>query len=141
MEFSISDEASLFAACDAMHDADFDLDSASFDPSSGTWSIALQRPDWAQSETTRRLIFNRSSAPIVNAVLSLEGVRAFTVNDRSRIGTHNFDECRSRGEAYQFVFHTDMDFVLEFDGEPSGSLRDGEPAGRTETMWGLGQGS
>jgi hypothetical protein len=103
--------------------------------------IALKRADWDQAVTKRHLIGHSTSAPIVHAVLALDGVRPFTVNDRSRIGTHSFDECHSEGDEHTFVFHTDMDFTLEFDGAPRGTLRDGDPAGGSASVWGLGQGT
>ena len=144
MELTITDESSLLAACDWLHDDVFDLDSVSFDAGTGAWSIRLLRvgnDDPASHRVTRGLIFDHVSAPVFDSTLELAGVESFVVNDRSRIGQYAFNECRSQAGGYRFVFHEDMDFVIRFGLEPRGMLRDVGRTDSTETWRRLRQGS
>jgi hypothetical protein len=143
MELVITDGATLLAACDALHDDLFDLNSVVFDAGDGSWSVQILRVvhDPASFEVRPGLVFDRVAAPIFNAVLRLEGVASFEVNDRSRIGSYHFNECRQLDDGYLFVFHEDMEFVVKFQGSPRGLLRDIGPSGRVETWRRFRQGS
>jgi hypothetical protein len=101
---AVVDEPSLLGPLDWLHDEIFDLDSVVFDPDAHSWSGVFLTP------TKQRL--------------SLSNVVGYELHDRSRIARYHFNECRCSPAGCHLLFHEDMDFVLQFDGPPSGSFDD-----------------
>jgi hypothetical protein len=137
VRIAITDAASLLDACDHLHDCNFALDSVSFDAESATWSGIFFRPafDEPSLATVRHgWLRDRTTVPVFEAPLELEGVVGYDLSDRSRIGLYRFNECRVVPGGYEFAFHEEMELLISFRGAPQGLLHDARQTEATESM-------
>jgi len=56
--------------------------------------------------------------------LSLEGIKTFTIEDKSKIQIYSFNECQVKNNTYKFFFNEDMEITIIFEDKPKGSLAD-----------------
>ncbi len=123
----ISDETSMFQACDILHDARFDLGNATLDIQNGTWSGVFIREfleDASLISEHTGIIFTTLAFPMAESVLELRGVTGRDIRDRSHIGTYTFNECQASHGTYRFLFCESMEIVVTFREKPQGRLRD-----------------
>jgi hypothetical protein len=128
VQIEIGDHDSLMKACDLLHDARCDLSALKQDQGIGSWKASFERefledPDLIHS-ARRLFIFTKYTFPLISSRLTLQDVAFYEIEDRSKIGTYIFDECRLNGDVYEFRFCEDMRMIFRFHDEPHGELRD-----------------
>jgi hypothetical protein len=136
----ISDAASLVDTCGWLQDARFALPDAVFDEAAHIWRGTFLREgleDPALLSRREGVVFAKTTYPLVEAVLELEGVRDCVVDDRSRIESYYFRICEPVADGFRLVFAEDMEITLSFDGPPRGSLADVGVSDEVGTLLGL----
>jgi hypothetical protein len=128
IQIEITDHESLMNACDLLHDARFDLAGLEMDREAGSWNASFEREyfeDASLLQSRRRLLlFTKYTFPLVMSKLVLREVASCGIEDKSRIGTYTFNECRLKDKAYELVFCEDMKMTIRFKDRPYGELRD-----------------
>jgi hypothetical protein len=136
----ISDAASFVGACAWLQDARFDLPDAVLDEAACTWRGTFLREGLEDPVLLSRregVVFAKTTYPLVEAILELEGVRHCVVHDRSRIESYYFRFCEPVAEGFRLIFAEDMEITLGFDGPPRGSLADVGVSDEVGTLLGL----
>ena len=127
-KIEISDDKSLHEACDLLHDARCDLSTLDVDKEQGTWLAKFQREffeDPALMTHKRRFFFfTKSSFPLAETELRLEGIIGYEILDKSHIGVYVFNECQKSNNLCRLLFCEDMEMIITFENKPRGSLTD-----------------
>ena len=128
VKIAIVDNDSLLRACDIFHDAYCDLSTVKYDENNGTWKGIFEReffedPNLIMVEP-KLLVFHKVSFPMAKSELSLEGIKTFTIEDKSKIQIYSFNECQVKNNTYKFFFNEDMEITIIFEDKPKGSLAD-----------------
>jgi hypothetical protein len=119
--------AGLRAECVGLHDCLFDLDGAVFDAVRRTWRATFLRPldDPARTVRVRRwLLLTTRYFPIIESTITIEHVRAVTIDDRARIGTYTFTDVDEIASGCRFVFNEELAIDLELERPVAGEFRD-----------------
>jgi hypothetical protein len=128
VQIEIGDHESLMKACDLLHDARFDLAGLEMDQEAGSWNASFEREYFEDAglllSRRRLLVFTKYTFPFVMSRLVLREVASCGIEDKSRIGTYTFNECRLKDKAYELVFCEDMKMTIQFKDRPCGELRD-----------------
>ncbi|HEX6187714.1 MAG TPA: hypothetical protein VFZ40_06520 [Pyrinomonadaceae bacterium] len=99
-----------------LHDCPFDLDRATFDEATHTWTGFFLRPLWddPRVEQRRISIFSvRTQLPVVEATLNVGGVNKCVVADNARIGRYSFEEIQIIPNGVRLHFTEALDIDLE----------------------------
>jgi hypothetical protein len=99
-----------------LHDCPFDLDRATFDEVTRTWTGFFLRPLWDDPRAEHggfSILYVRSRLPVAEATLKVSGVTHCVVADNARIGRYSFNEIRSIPNGVRLHFNEDLDIDLE----------------------------
>ena len=102
-----------------LHDCPFDLDRATFDEATHTWTGLFLRPLWDDPRAEHRgfsLIYVRSRLPVAEATLKVSGVSNCVVADKAQIGCYTFNEIQPTTKGVRLHFNEDLDIDLELGG-------------------------
>ncbi len=128
LSIDITDEASLLDACDYLHDATFTLSEAQYDQEARRWHATFVREFYEDPNLIEYrpawLVFTRCIFPMVESILTLEGIEACEVVDNPQIDTFIFNECLAEGGRYVCLSCTGDEVSFVFSSEPKGTLRD-----------------
>jgi hypothetical protein len=125
IKIDIRDEASLFEACDYLHDAKFSRDDVVVDANAGRIVCTFKRADEENdSQVSRTKIcpgFYRVSYPAVRSVLTLTDILELKIGRES--GAMLFNEVQSGAGWYDFLNSVDK-WRIKFKMKPTGALED-----------------
>ncbi|MCP4259353.1 MAG: hypothetical protein GY774_17860 [Planctomycetes bacterium] len=125
---TIQNDENLLEACDILHDGYLDISKIQYNEAAGAWEAPFEREyleDPSKIEYERKyLIFNKVSFPAVHSVLSLEGVKTYHLEDKSKIQKFRFNECQIKNNTYKFAFCENMDIYFTFNEKPKGNFKD-----------------
>ena|ERR1700682_2014966 len=102
-----------------LHDCPFDLDRATFDEVTNTWTGFFIRPLWDDPRAEHRgfsILYVRSRLPVAEVTLKVSGVGNYIVADNGRIGRYSFNEIQPIANGVRLHFNEDLDINLELDG-------------------------
>ena len=130
LNIEIFDDESLLKACDVLHDGYCDLSEIEYDHNSGTWKAMFEReyfedPNMMLFEP-KLFFFHKVCFPMAKSELSLEGIKTYNIEDKSKIQIYSFSECQVKNNAYIFFFNEGMEITIKFENKPKGNLVDQE---------------
>ena len=99
-----------------LHDCPFDLDRASFDETTQTWTGFFLRPLWddPRAEHRRIAIWSvRTQLPVVEVTLNISGVSKCVVADNAGIGLFSFNQIEPITNGVRLQFNENLDIDLE----------------------------
>ena len=102
-----------------LHDCPFELDRATFDIDTRTWTGFFLRPLWDDPRAEHRgfsILYVRSRLPVAEATLRVSGVGNCVVADNARIGRYTFNEIEPASNGVRLHFNENLDIDLELDG-------------------------
>ncbi|MCP3850204.1 MAG: hypothetical protein GY694_08220 [Gammaproteobacteria bacterium] len=124
----ISDEKSLYEACDMLHDSRFDLSTLKLDEEKGIWEARFEREFFEDpkemTHERKMFFFVKTTFPLAETELTLTGIKSYRIEDNSEIEIYTFNECQIKDRVATLVFCEDMKMVLEFYNKPIGKLAD-----------------
>jgi len=100
-----------------LHDCPFDLDRATFDKATETWTGFFLRPLWDDPRAEHRgfsILYVRSQLPVVEVTLSFSGVKC-VVADNARIGRYSFNQIEPIANGVRLQFNENLDINLELN--------------------------
>ena len=103
-----------------LHDCPFDLDRAVFDAATETWRGTFLRPLWDDPRAKHRglsLLYLQSQLPVVEATLTIAGVRNHSIVDDPGIGRYTFNEIKQITDGVRLVFNEALSIDLHLSGE------------------------
>lgn len=112
----ISSVEQLDEAMSNLHDCPFDLDRATFDEATRTWTSFFLRPLWDDPRAEHAgfsILYVRSRLPVAEATLKVSGVTHCVVADNARIGSYSFNEIQSIPNGVRLHFNEGLDIDLE----------------------------
>lgn len=132
---NIDSNESLISACSYLHDASFDLSSLSHDKEQRSCSMIFER-EFSEDPSLRQgkplfFFFEKIFYPLVETVLTLNGVKCIEITDRARMGRYFFDGCSIQDNNLSLKFRNrtgnygdgvQIDIIL--NEVPTGSLVD-----------------
>lgn len=128
VRIEIRDNDSLLEACDILHDARFDLSTLHVDEEGGVWNGRFEREFFEDpglmNYQPKLFIFDKATFPLADSELTLNGIKSYSIEDKSRIGIYHFNECEITGEVVTLLFCEDMKMILTFQDKPQGRLVD-----------------
>src|SRR4030095_11224629 len=95
-----------------LHDCPFDLDRATFDEDTHTWTGFFLRPLWDDPRAEHRgfsILYVRSRLPVAEATLRFSGVGNCVVADNARIGRYTFNEIEPISNGVRLHFNENLD--------------------------------
>ncbi len=101
-----------------LHDCPFDLDRATFDKATETWTGFFLRPLWDDPRAEHRgfsILYVRSQLPVVEVTLSFSGVSKCVVADNARIGRYSFNQIEPIANGVRLQFNENLDINLELN--------------------------
>jgi hypothetical protein len=101
-----------------LHDCPFELDRATFDVDTHTWTGFFLRPLWDDPRAEHRgfsILYVRSRLPVAEATLRVLGVGNCVVADNARIGRYTFNEIEPVSNGVRLHFNENLDIDLELD--------------------------
>ena len=125
----ISSFEELDEVMSSLHDCPFDFDRTSLDDATGTWSGTFLRPLWEDPRAEHRgvsLLYVRSRLPVVEATLTVSGVKSQSVIDDQGIGRYTFNEVERISNGLLLRFNEAMRIDLHLAG-PIAATYDEQP--------------
>jgi hypothetical protein len=104
-----------------LHDCPFDLDRAVFDATSETWRGIFLRPLWDDPRAKHRgifLLYSHSRLPVVEATLTIAGVKKHSVVDDQGIVRYSVSEVEQIPNGVRLSFNE----ALHIDFDLAGSI-------------------
>jgi hypothetical protein len=104
-----------------LHDCPFDFDRAVFDATSETWCGIFLRPLWDDPRAKHRglfLLYFHSRLPVVEATLTIAGVKNYSVIDDQGIGRYSVSEVERIPNGVRLSFNQ----ALQIDFDLAGSI-------------------
>jgi hypothetical protein len=104
-----------------LHDCPFDLDRAVFDVTSETWRGIFLRPLWDDPRAKHRglfLLYSHSRLPVVEATLTIAGVKNHSVIDDQGIVRYSVNEVERMPNGVRLSFNE----ALHLDFDLAGSI-------------------
>ena len=139
VRIEIRDNDSLLEACDILHDARFNLSTLHVDEEIGVWNGRFEREFFEDpglmNYQTKLFIFEKATFPLADSELTLNGIKSYIIEDRSRIGIYHFNECEIAGEAVTLLFSEDMKMILTFQDKRQGRLVDHKLLDKTGSFY------
>jgi hypothetical protein len=102
-----------------LHDCPFDLDRATFDEATHTWTGFFLRPLWDDPRAEHRgfsILYVRSRLPVAEVTLKVSSVGNYVVADNARIGRYSFNEIQPITTGVRLHFNEDLDIDLGLGG-------------------------
>ena len=102
-----------------LHDCPFDLDRANLDYTTGVWQGTFLRPLWEDPRAEHRklsLLYLRSRLPVVEATLTVSGVRGQAVIDDPGLGRYTFNEVELDANGLQLRFNEALRIHIDIAG-------------------------
>jgi len=112
----LSSNEQLDEVMSELHDCPFDLDRATFDEATQTWTGVFLRPVWDDPRAEHRgfsILYVRSRLPVVEGTLKVSGVMKCVVADKARIGRYTFNEMETNANGVRFHFNENLDIDVE----------------------------
>ena len=130
VKIDIVDDKSLLKACDILHDGYCDFSTVKYDENAGTWRAIFEREFFEDTQLMsyepKLLFFHKVTFPMVISEFTLEGIKTYKIEDRSKIQIYSFNECRVKNNIYTFFFNEGMEINITFKDIPKGKLIDQE---------------
>jgi hypothetical protein len=127
LHIDIVDDESLLRACDVLHDAYCDISSLQYDEKAGSVRVLFEREYFEDSQLLKyepRLLMWKVSFPMAKSELSLEGIKTFIIEDKSKIQIYSFNECQVKNNVFKLFFNENMEIAITFEDKPKGLLLD-----------------
>ncbi len=125
---NIDNNETLLLACDYLHDSSFDISSLSHDKEHQTCSMIFKREFSADPSLIQRkpffFFFEKVFYPLVESVLTINGVKSVEITDKARIGTYTFNKYSNQGDKFTFEFCENMQIDIILESQPHGSMVD-----------------
>ena len=102
-----------------LHDCPFDLDRAVFDTTTETWRGIFLRPLWDDPRAKHRgffLLYLHSQLPVVEAALTISGVKEHSVVYDQGIGRYTFNEVEQIPDGVRLSFNETLYIDLNLSG-------------------------
>jgi hypothetical protein len=102
-----------------LHDCPFDLDRAVFDATTETWRGTFLRPLWDDPRAKHRglaLLYQHSRLPVVEATLTIAGVKNHSVVDDQGIGRYTVSEVEQIPNGLRLSFNEALHIDLHLAG-------------------------
>ena len=118
----VSSFEQLYEVMSNLHDCPFDFDRAVFDASTGTWRGAFLRPLWDDPRAEHQgltLVYLRSRLPVVEAFLTINGVKNYSIVDDQGIGRYSVSEVEQIPHGVRLSFNEALHLEFEFAGSMS----------------------
>lgn len=115
----ISSFEQLYKVMSNLHDCPFDLDRAVFDATTETWRGIFLRPLWDDPRAKHRgfsLLYLHSQLPVVEAALTIAGVKQHSVVDDQGIGRYTFNGLEQIPDGMRLSFNEALYIDLRLGG-------------------------